>query len=55
MYKNKFYKKYAKDVYSQNGEDGIVDLIIKKIKYLKWLKKACEFGAWAWETFIKYI
>lgn len=30
MYENKFYKKYAKNVYSQNGEDGILEELLKK-------------------------
>ena len=44
MYKNKFYKKYAKNVYSQNGEDGIVEELLKRLNIENgWV---CEFGAW---------
>ena len=31
MYKNDFYKKYKKNVYSQNGEDGIIEELLKRL------------------------
>jgi len=35
---------YSKNIYSQNGEDGILEEIFKRLKIEKdW---ACEFGAW---------
>ena len=44
MYKNELYKKYAKNVYSQNGEDGIVEELLKRLNIENgWV---CEFGAW---------
>ena len=44
MYKNKFYEKYAKNVYSQHGEDGIVEELLKRLNIENgWV---CEFGAW---------
>lgn len=43
-YKNTFYKKYKKNIYSQNGEDGILQEILKRLNISKgWV---CEFGAW---------
>ena len=44
MYSNKFYNKYSKNIYSQNGEDGIVEELLNRLNIDKgW---ACEFGAW---------
>ena len=44
MYSNKFYKKYSKNIYSQNGEDGIVEELLKRLNIENgWV---CEFGAW---------
>jgi hypothetical protein len=44
LYTNLFYNKYNKNVYSQNGEDGIIEEMLKRLEinsgYL------CEFGAW---------
>ena len=38
---------YKKNFYSQNGEDGIIIEILKRLKLLnKKSKWACEFGAW---------
>jgi len=38
---------YKKNIYSQNGEDGIIIEILKRLKLLnKKSKWACEFGAW---------
>lgn len=31
MYSNNFYKKYTKDIYSQNGEDGIIEELLKRL------------------------
>lgn len=38
------FLKFRKNIYSQNGEDGIIEEIIKKIN-LKDIE-VCEFGAW---------
>lgn len=44
MYSNKFYKNYSKNVYSQNGEDGIIEELLKRLNIKNgWV---CEFGAW---------
>jgi len=44
LYSNLFYKRYAKDIYSQNGEDGIIEEILKRLNINNgWV---CEFGAW---------
>lgn len=44
MYSNKFFHKYAKNIYSQNGEDGIVEELFKRLNIENgWV---CEFGAW---------
>tara|TARA_B110000444_G_scaffold178245_1_gene166918 strand:- start:3378 stop:4028 length:651 start_codon:yes stop_codon:yes gene_type:complete len=43
MYSNNFYKKYTKDIYSQNGEDGIIEELLKRLNIKNgWV---CEFGA----------
>lgn len=43
-YKNYFYEKYKKDVFSQHGEDGIIEAILNKLNLTdRW---CCEFGAW---------
>lgn len=40
------YDKYKKIIYSQHGEEGIIEFVLKKIlKNLKNLN-VCEFGAW---------
>ena len=50
MYKNVFYNTYKKNVYSQNGEDGIIEEILKRFNITSgWV---CEFGAWKWKAFI---
>lgn len=36
-------EKYKKNIYSQNGEDGIIEYLLSKIPNDKW---CCEFGAW---------
>ncbi len=44
MYTNRFYNKYKKNVYSQNGEDGVIDELLKRLEITNgWV---CEFGAW---------
>ena len=44
LYSNLFYNRYAKDVHSQNGEDGIVEELLKRLNINSgWV---CEFGAW---------
>lgn len=44
LYKNYFYEKYKNNVYSQNGEDGIVEELFKRLNInTGWV---CEFGAW---------
>jgi hypothetical protein len=41
---NTFFYTYAKNIYSQNGEDGIIFELLKRLKiYDGWV---CEFGAW---------
>ena len=40
-------KQYSHNVYSQNGEDGILDEIIKRLNFKKNKSNWCvEFGAW---------
>ncbi len=44
MYENKFYEDNKFDVYSQNGEDGVVQAILTRLDIQGgWV---CEFGAW---------
>lgn len=44
LYTNVFYNTYAKNVYSQNGEDGIISELLKRLEIKNgWV---CEFGAW---------
>ena len=44
LYSNIFYHKYAKDIYSQNGEDGIIEELLNRLHITSgWV---CEFGAW---------
>lgn len=44
LYTNRFYNTYSKNVYSQNGEDGIVEELLKRLNITNgWV---CEFGAW---------
>ena len=43
-YTNKFYRRYRKNKYSQNGEDGIIGELLKRLDIKDgWV---CEFGAW---------
>lgn len=44
MYSNSFYNQYARDVFSQNGEDGIVEELLKRLDIKSGY--VCEFGAW---------
>jgi len=44
MYKNKFYEEYKWDIYSQNGEDGVLHEILKRLEIKG--GTVCEFGAW---------
>lgn len=44
LYSNIFYKKYAKNIYSGNGEDGIINELLKRIDISNGF--VCEFGAW---------
>jgi hypothetical protein len=43
MYTNKFYNTYKKNIHSQNGEDGIIEELLKRLEIENgWV---CEFGA----------
>jgi len=43
-YQNFFYEKYKRNTFSQNGEDGIIEEILKRLNLNdNW---CCEFGAW---------
>jgi hypothetical protein len=42
--RTEFYEKYKKDIFSQNGEDGIIEELRKRLDINSgWM---CEFGAW---------
>jgi len=44
IYSNHFYNTYSRNVYSQNGEDGIIEELLKRLDINNgWV---CEFGAW---------
>ena len=44
LYSNLFYHRYARNVHSQNGEDGILEELLKRLDIKSgWV---CEFGAW---------
>lgn len=44
LYSNIFYNRYAKNIHSQNGEDGIIEELLKRLNINNgWV---CEFGAW---------
>lgn len=47
LYSNVFYGKYKRNIYSQNGEDGIIEELLRRIGRFDatdgWV---CEFGAW---------
>ena len=40
------FQKYRKNVFSQNGEDGVLLEILKRLKLKSKNKWCCEFGAW---------
>ena len=40
------FQKYKKNFYSQNGEDGVILEILKRLKLKSKNKWCCEFGAW---------
>ena len=43
-YTNIFYHKYKRNVYFQNGEDGIIEELLRRLAVTDgWV---CEFGAW---------
>lgn len=44
LYTNYFYNTYSKDIYSQNGEDGIVEELLKRLNINN--GSVVEFGAW---------
>jgi len=44
FYKNIFYETYKKNIHSQNGEDGVIEELFKRLNIENgWV---CEFGAW---------
>ncbi len=44
MYQNLFYEEHKHDVYSQNGEDGVIEKMLNILSIKDgWV---CEFGAW---------
>lgn len=44
MYSNKFYNQYNYNIYSQNGEDGVIEELLNRLNITNgWV---CEFGAW---------
>ena len=40
------FNKYKKNFFSQNGEDGIILELIRRLKFKSKKKWCCEFGAW---------
>jgi hypothetical protein len=47
-YVNPFYETYKKDEYSQNGEDGVIAELLRRLGLTTgWV---CEFGAWDGRT-----
>ena len=44
LYTNFFYNKFAKNIFSQNGEDGIIEELLKRLEINNGY--VCEFGAW---------
>ncbi len=40
------FRKYRKNFFSQNGEDGVISEILKRLKFKSKEKWCCEFGAW---------
>ena len=45
-YKNQFFEKYQKNVYSQNGEDGVIQELLSRAGVSLPDTWVCEFGAW---------
>jgi len=44
MFSNEFYRQFHRDVHSQNGEDGIIEELLRRLNISNgWV---CEFGAW---------
>ncbi len=44
MYTNNFWNKYNKNIYSSQGEDGIIEELLNRLNIKSgWV---CEFGAW---------
>ncbi len=44
LFTNQFYNEYQHDIFSQNGEDGIIAELVKRLNITDgWI---CEFGAW---------
>jgi len=39
-----YYLDFIKNVYSQNGEDGVIEKIFKDLEIIDGV--VCEFGAW---------
>jgi hypothetical protein len=46
LYSNSFYRQYAHNVFSQNGEDGVISEIFRRLGIKNEEAWACEFGAW---------
>ena len=44
MVENQYYFKYAKNIFSQNGDDGIIEKIFEHLKINDGV--VVEFGAW---------
>ena len=44
LFSNIFYNKYNKNIYSQNGEDGIILELLRRLNISSGY--VCEFGAW---------
>jgi glycosyltransferase involved in cell wall biosynthesis len=43
-YTNRFYESYKRDIFSQNGEDGVIAELLLRLNITEgWV---CEFGAW---------
>lgn len=44
LYSNHFYHTFSKNIHSQNGEDGIIEELLRRLGISSgWV---CEFGAW---------
>lgn len=46
LYTNDFYRRYARNVFSQNGEDGVIAELFARLGIKNNEAWACEFGAW---------